>query len=1078
MRNLVFGKVSVCKVLFGLAVVASPFITTLIPTVSAQTIAQPAPHITGVSPLSGPAGTKVTIYGTGFSDGNIVNFGPGIVIPESGSSATQLTFFAPTVLPPKCNFEIPQCTQQAYMPLPGTYSISVASDLTFGAISNEVSFTLTPSVVITSISPAFGPVGTQVTIYGRGFSSIGNAISFGSTGIVAQVGNSTSVIKFVIPSQVIPQCAVTIPPCSQASVNLSPGSFAISVSPDFNLNQKSNSLQFTLTRGSVSASGPVITSISPMSGTVGTQVTIKGLNFSPNLNVIDFGSGVVLPRPSGNDLVFNVPDKLFPRCTIFGNPPCQVSLPPSTVPGDYNLDVAISATTISNQMNFTVNPIPLPTSTPALPPPATSGNSAVQATVNINVRSAPSLSAAIIGVEKAGSVGSIISGPVNADGFDWVEVFWQDGLDGWSVQKYLVTKGTSPCPISIGDKVIVSAGGNALVLYVRSNPSVNASIIGAELDGAQGIVMSGPVVADSYNWWQIKFEDGISGWAVENDFADISCIVIPPAPPPSTAPFVTLSFITPQAGATVSGVVPITVSVSSNVPVTEVDFYRDGVLASVAKAPPYSWNWDATQVFNGFHTLTAKALTSAGISDSKTISVNVTGGIPLPAITVTFVTPQSGATVSGVVPVTVSVSSNVSVTGVDFYRDGKPLGTVSSAPYTVNWDTTKEYNGSHVLLAVAKSPGLIGSKSIFVNVTGGIPPPAITVSFITPQAGATVSGVIPVTVSVSSNVSITEVDFYRDGVLLGAVSSTPYTVNWDTTQVLNGPHTLFALARGQGGATGAKAITVNVTGGLSLPVVSFITPQAGAMVSGVVPVTVSVVASNPAVTEVDFYRDGALASVSKTPPYSWNWDATQVFNGFHVLTATALTTIAGISGSKTISVNVTGGIAAPAIAISFITPQAGATVWGTVPIAVSVSSTVPISEVDFYKDNTSLGVVKTTPYSLNWDTTQELSGTRSLIAIARATSTSASKSITVNVIPVPLFAVGDRVKAQTGSNLGLNVRAGPSTNFSIIATEPNGSLGTVISIPPVPADSFNWWQIKWDNGATGWSAEAYLVKAL
>ena len=72
------------------------------------------------------------------------------------------------------------------------------------------------------------------------------------------------------------------------------------------------------------------------------------------------------------------------------------------------------------------------------------------------------------------------------------------------------------------------------------------------------------------------------------------------------------------------------------------------------------------------------------------------------------------------------------------------------------------------------------------------------------------------------------------------------------------------------------------------------------------------------------------------------------------------------------------------------------------------------------------------------------------------------------------FAINDRVQV-TGSGGGLNVRATPSTSGTLLATQPDGTLGTVIG-GPTAANGFNWWNINYDTGADGWSVEDYLVK--
>jgi len=85
-------------------------------------------------------------------------------------------------------------------------------------------------------------------------------------------------------------------------------------------------------------------------------------------------------------------------------------------------------------------------------------------------------------------------------------------------------------------------------------------------------------------------------------------------------------------------------------------------------------------------------------------------------------------------------------------------------------------------------------------------PPTITIT--TPKEKATVKGIIPITVQVSDNWGVTRVDFAIDGVPLGFVLVSPYTIQWDTRKVKNGKHVIMATAMDKAGLT--SNATVNV----------------------------------------------------------------------------------------------------------------------------------------------------------------------------------------------------------------------------------------------------------------------------
>jgi uncharacterized protein YgiM (DUF1202 family) len=60
---------------------------------------------------------------------------------------------------------------------------------------------------------------------------------------------------------------------------------------------------------------------------------------------------------------------------------------------------------------------------------------------NLNVRSSPSLTAAVLGRQMQSNPGIIVDGPINADGSTWWKVNYDSGADGWSVGSYLAVSG-------------------------------------------------------------------------------------------------------------------------------------------------------------------------------------------------------------------------------------------------------------------------------------------------------------------------------------------------------------------------------------------------------------------------------------------------------------------------------------------------------------------------------------------------------------------------------------------------------------------------------------------------------------
>lgn len=89
------------------------------------------------------------------------------------------------------------------------------------------------------------------------------------------------------------------------------------------------------------------------------------------------------------------------------------------------------------------------------------------------------------------------------------------------------------------------------------------------------------------------------------------------------------------------------------------------------------------------------------ISGDFAVSTNSTTDTTPPTVALT--SPASGATVSGSVTLAANATDNVGVAGVQFLVDGNNAGPeLTSAPYTLAWDTTTTSNGSHSIVARAR----------------------------------------------------------------------------------------------------------------------------------------------------------------------------------------------------------------------------------------------------------------------------------------------------------------------------------------------------------------------------------------
>ncbi|MFI5088074.1 MAG: Ig-like domain-containing protein, partial [Terriglobales bacterium] len=303
------------------------------------------------------------------------------------------------------------------------------------------------------------------------------------------------------------------------------------------------------------------------------------------------------------------------------------------------------------------------------------------------------------------------------------------------------------------------------------------------------------------------------------------------------------------------------------------------------------------------------------------------------------------------------------VVGVQFALDGQNVGgQITSAPYTMAWDSTTVADGNHSITAAAwdLAGNTVTSSPVTVAVDNGAP----TVSLTSPSNGSVVTGVVPVSASASALVS--RVGFYLDGAtLIGTATSSPYSANWNTSGLIQGSsHTVSAVAYGINGKTApSSAVTVAIKD-TTPPTVAVTSPANKASVSGAVTISASA-SDNVGVAKVGFYVDGALLTTDVSPPYSAAWNTNTAALGSHALTARAYDQAGNSTTSAAVSVNVVDKTP-PTVAIT--SPANGSYVSKstTVTISATASDNRSVQKVVFYVNNVLKCTSTISPYSCNW----------------------------------------------------------------------------------------------------------------
>ncbi len=213
--------------------------------------------INDVSPLEGPAGTVVTIDGSGFTAINEVHFGPSVVSDVSSDGET-IVFTVPEGVIPGLNYH---SSVEASNGINSTCGSGLFSSGGFDFMVTEADQDPV-APVITAIDPTSGLPGSLVQVTGTGFGD-SNVVNFGSmapiTGLASTQGGT--VLSFSVPNDAVTDIT-----------------YGVTVTNDQDLT--SNSIDFQVINGNNQSEAIELSALSPSHGPVSTEVYLTGKGFT------------------------------------------------------------------------------------------------------------------------------------------------------------------------------------------------------------------------------------------------------------------------------------------------------------------------------------------------------------------------------------------------------------------------------------------------------------------------------------------------------------------------------------------------------------------------------------------------------------------------------------------------------------------------------------------------------------------------------------------------------------------------------------------------------------------------------
>jgi hypothetical protein len=207
--------------------------------------------------------------------------------------------------PTYTTFDVPDAISTSPMIISGNNILGVYEDASYNDHWFLTTIAGTKPPLIKSLSPTSGTIGTEVTIKGKYFGSAQGSVSFNGISVTSYTSWSDTSIECVVP------------------MGASTGPVVVTTTVG-----SSNEKNFTV-------KPPLIKSLSPTSGTIGTPVTIKGKYFGPVQGSVSFNGISVTSYTSWSDTSI--------ECIV----------PTDATTGPVVVTTAVGA---SNEKNFAVKP--------------------------------------------------------------------------------------------------------------------------------------------------------------------------------------------------------------------------------------------------------------------------------------------------------------------------------------------------------------------------------------------------------------------------------------------------------------------------------------------------------------------------------------------------------------------------------------------------------------------------------------------------------------------------------------------------------------------------------------------------
>ena len=284
-----------------------------------------------------------------------------------------------------------------------------------------------------------------------------------------------------------------------------------------------------------------------------------------------------------------------------------------------------------------------------------------------------------------------------------------------------------------------------------------------------------------------------------------------------------LSIVKPEENDIIglNSIIKVNIKDDENSKIKKVEYFVNDKLIGESKTTPFDFPLNTRDIPSGFYELKATVYNSKELvaTDKKSIKIEK-------PFTIKLLNPSEGQVISEEkikLHVDVNNQTGFGTEQVEYYLDDKSIVSANNPPYDREYKFSGITNGKHTLMAVAinENNDKATDKKTFLLTKG------LKINIKYPKDGDVITGIIDIKSEVmnKSESPVEHVEYFIDGLSLGKLYKTSYTIEFSAEKFTEGKHRLKAVVYCKDGSQSFKEINIETAKAPDISIVATVTDR-------------------------------------------------------------------------------------------------------------------------------------------------------------------------------------------------------------------------------------------------------------